>query len=120
VRNKTFCRRKGNDFIRDCSLFLSETSNVSKNFEVLLAKQAFTNQDGTSGALCLVTNDLDLSYEAITAIYPKQWNVEVFHKSLKQNASLEKSPTKWKQDSELLEIAPVELIVDGSKKKRPD
>jgi IS4 transposase len=27
-------------------------------------------------------------------IYRKRWNVEPFHKSLKQNASLEKSPTR--------------------------
>jgi len=64
-------------------------------FEVLLAKQVFTNQDGTSGELYLVTNDLSLPYEALTTIYEKRWSVEVFHKSLKQNASLEKSPTKY-------------------------
>jgi len=28
------------------------------------------------------------------ALYRKRWNVEPFHKSLKQNASLEKSPTQ--------------------------
>ena len=30
----------------------------------------------------------------MTAIYRKRWNVEPYHKSLKQNASLEKSPTQ--------------------------
>jgi len=30
----------------------------------------------------------------MTAIYQKRWNVEPYHKSLKQNASLEKSPTQ--------------------------
>lgn len=65
------------------------------DFEILLAKQVFTNQDGTSGELFLVTNDLSLSADAIFTIYEKRWNVEVFHKSLKQNTGLEKSPTKY-------------------------
>jgi len=42
-----------------------------------------------------VTNDHTLSHEATCAIYEKRWNVEVFHKSLKQNTGLEKSPTKF-------------------------
>ena len=65
------------------------------SFEVLLSKRVFTNKDGSSGELYLVTNDLTLSDEAISTIYEKRWNVEVFHKSLKQNAGLEKSPTKY-------------------------
>lgn len=65
------------------------------SFEVLLIKRVFINKDGSSGELYLVTNDLTLSDEAISAIYEKRWNVEVFHKSLKQNAGLEKSPTKY-------------------------
>ena len=60
-----------------------------------MTKQVFTNQDGTSGELFLVTNDLSLPFETISTIYEKRWNVEVFHKSLKQNAGLEKSPTKY-------------------------
>ena len=43
----------------------------------------------------LITNDLELSYNDICTIYQKRWNVENFHKSLKQNAALEKSPTKY-------------------------
>jgi hypothetical protein len=65
------------------------------NFEVLLTKQVFINKDGSSGELYLVTNDLSLSEQVISTIYDKRWNVEVFHKSLKQNAGLEKSPTKY-------------------------
>ena len=63
-------------------------------FPVLLAKQVFTNQDGSSGVLYLVSTDTALSYTAITTLYHRRWTVETFHKSLKQNASLEKSPTK--------------------------
>jgi len=65
------------------------------SFEVLLTKQVFKNKDGSSGELYLVTNDLTLSEQAISTIYKKRWNVEVFHKSLKQNAGLAKSPTKY-------------------------
>ena len=61
-------------------------------FPLLLVKQVFTHEDGTTGVLYLVTSDLDLTYDEITALYQKRWNVEPFHKSLKQNASLTQSP----------------------------
>ena len=64
------------------------------DFPMLLAKQIFVNEDGTTGILYLVTSDTTLSYDAITTLYHKRWNVEPYHKSLKQNASLEKSPTQ--------------------------
>jgi hypothetical protein len=59
-----------------------------------LVKQVFANEDGSIGILYLVTSDLDLNYDAITTLYRKRWNVEPYHKSLKQNAALEKSPTR--------------------------
>lgn len=65
-----------------------------QDFPVQLIKQVFTNKDGSTGDLYLVTNDLDLDYPAICTTYEKRWGVEVFHKSLKQNVGLEKSPTK--------------------------
>lgn len=65
------------------------------NFEVLLVKQIFTNKDGSTGELYLVTNDLSLNFQQICTIYQRRWKVETFHKSLKQNAGLEKSPTKY-------------------------
>jgi len=64
------------------------------DFPLHLVKQIFINGDGSSGILYLVTSDLDLSYDGITTIYGKRWNVEPYHKSLKQNASLSNSPTK--------------------------
>ncbi len=63
-------------------------------FAVSLIKQIFTNKDGSIGVAYLISNDMKLSYSEICTIYKKRWSVEVFHKSLKQNASLEKSPTK--------------------------
>lgn len=65
------------------------------DFPVSLVKQVFKNQDGSTGELYLVTNDLNLSQDDISAIYEKRWNVETFHKSLKNNAGLAKSPTKY-------------------------
>jgi len=59
-----------------------------------LIKQVFTNADGSIGILYLVTSDLDLTYDEMTTIYGKRWNVEPYHKSLKQNVSLSKSPTR--------------------------
>ena len=64
------------------------------DFPLQLVKQVFTNGDGSVGILYLVTSDLELTYEGITTIYSKRWNVEPYHKSLKQNASLSLSPTK--------------------------
>lgn len=61
---------------------------------LLLVKQVFVNEDGSTGILYLVTSDTTLSYDGITATYRTRWNVEPYHKSLKQNASLEKSPTQ--------------------------
>jgi IS4 transposase len=64
------------------------------DFPLVLCKQVFTNQDGSQGILYLVTSDLNLSASQMQAIYQKRWKVEVYHKSLKSNASFAKSPTK--------------------------
>jgi hypothetical protein len=63
-------------------------------FPVLLIKQVFTNEDGSTGVRYLVTSDLTLSNDRIARLFQKRWGIEVYHKSLKQNASLEKSPTR--------------------------
>jgi len=63
-------------------------------FPLLLLKQVFANEDGSTGILDLVTRDTTLSGDGITAVYQKRWNLEPYHKSLKQNASLEKSATQ--------------------------
>jgi len=63
-------------------------------FELYLAKQIFKNEDGTEGVLYLVTSDSTLTYEQITEFYQKRWKIEVYHKSLKKNASLCKSPAR--------------------------
>ena len=64
------------------------------SFPVKLLKKVFKNENGSAGNLYLVTNDLNLDADQIYDIYQKRWRVEEYHKSVKQNASLEKSPTK--------------------------
>ena len=63
-------------------------------FAVLLVKQVFKNEDGSTGTRYLVTSDLTLDGEGMTKLFQRRWSIEVYHKSLKQNTSLEKSPTK--------------------------
>lgn len=63
------------------------------DFPLLLVKQLFANEDGSQGILYLVTSETTLTYDQLTTLYRTRWPVEPYHKSLKQNASLEKSPT---------------------------
>ncbi len=65
------------------------------DFPLLLTKQVFTNKDGSLGELHIVSNDLNLTTPELFHTYGKRWGVEVFHRSLKQNVGLEKSPTKF-------------------------
>lgn len=62
--------------------------------EVLIVRRIFTNKDGSTGVLNLACSDLTLNGEEVATLYKKRWNVEVFHKSLKSNAALAKSPTR--------------------------
>jgi hypothetical protein len=64
------------------------------SFPVALTVKIFKNEDGSTGTLYLVTNDLESSADRIYEVYQKRWRIEEYHKSIKQNASLEKSPTK--------------------------
>ena len=74
----------------DCrTVYLKDMS-----FPVKLLKKVFKNEDGTIGILYLVTNDLSLDADRMYEVYQKRWRIEEFHKSVKQNASLSKSPTK--------------------------
>lgn len=63
-------------------------------FPLLGAKQVFTNEDDSTGILYLVTSDLTLDSLTLTTIYQKRWKIEEYHRSLKQNAALAKSPTR--------------------------
>lgn len=61
---------------------------------VLLYKQIFKNKDGSTGEMYLVTNNLESFSEGIQELYKKRWSIEEYHKSIKQNAGAEKSPTR--------------------------
>ena len=63
-------------------------------FPLSLIKQIFVNEDDTIDVLYLVTSNLTITYKQITTIYRKRWKVEEYHKSLKQNVRLSKSPTR--------------------------
>ena len=64
------------------------------DFPLVLVKQVFTNEDGSVGIRYLVSSDTPLSFEDLTTTYHTRWQVECYHKSLKQNVSLAKSPTQ--------------------------
>lgn len=64
------------------------------NMPVQITRQIFTNEDGSTGILYLVTSDLTLGCADIATIYQKRWKVEEYHKSIKSNLGLAKSPTK--------------------------
>jgi len=64
------------------------------DFPVLLHRQVFTNKDDSTGTLYLACSDLNRQALCIETIYQKRWKVECFHKTLKSDAALAKSPTK--------------------------
>ncbi|MFI5140383.1 MAG: transposase [Sphingobacteriales bacterium] len=64
------------------------------DFPILITKQVFKNGDGSTGALYLASDDLNLTYQQITTIYKKRWKVEHYHKCIKSNAGFAKSPTR--------------------------
>ena len=63
-------------------------------FPVLFVRQVFTNKDGSTGILYLACSDTTVKRKLILATYQKRWPIEVFHKSLKQNAALGKAPVR--------------------------
>jgi len=64
------------------------------NFTLLLNKHVFENEDGSRGIQYLVTDDRTLDSAGLFGVYQRRWTIEPYHKSLKQNASLERSPTQ--------------------------
>lgn len=64
------------------------------DFPVQLIKDIFVNTDESEGHLYLVCSDLTESYQQIITQYQKRWRVEEYHRSLKNNTSLEASPAK--------------------------
>ena len=81
------------------SLLLGENEVVRCFFKgmdmsVSLIKQVFQNKDDSTGVLYLATSDAEIDFTTISKIYHKRWKIEEFHKSIKSNTGLSKSPTK--------------------------
>jgi Transposase DDE domain len=65
------------------------------DFPILMTKQIFKDEENnTVGVRFLVSNDFNLTHDDFATIYKKRWSVEEYHKSLKQNVSIAKSPTR--------------------------
>ena len=64
------------------------------NFPVFLHRQIFINKNGSTGILYLTCSDLTCTAKDIEIIHKKRWGIEVFHKTIKSNTALAKSPTK--------------------------
>ena len=91
--------KKEGRFVHVNELDLSDKQSVRgylKGFdhEVLFVRRIFKNKDGSTGRLDLVCSDLTYDGEQVATIYQKRWKVEEYHKSLKSNLGLTKSPTR--------------------------
>jgi len=77
-----------------------ETDTIQKvylkgmDFPVFLFKKVFTNKDGSIGIMYLVCSNLKLTESQIYTIYQKRWKIEEYHKSMKCNTALGKSPAR--------------------------
>ena len=91
-------------------------------FPVQIVRQVFKHEDGSVGERYLVSSDLTLDADEIMTIYQTRWKVEEYHRSLKQNASLSKSPTKTETTqtnhfvASLWSFAKIELLKMRTKK----
>lgn len=86
-------------FVRIDTLDWSEKKTITAwlkdvPFPVNLVRQVFENKDGSTGILYLACSDTTMERDAIETVYKKRWPIEVFHKSLKQNAALGKAPVR--------------------------
>ncbi|GIX40599.1 MAG: hypothetical protein KatS3mg129_0332 [Leptospiraceae bacterium] len=64
------------------------------SFPVKVIKTKKRNSDGTESVHYLCCSHLGVSREKIIETYQKRWAIEEYHKSLKQNLNIEKSPQK--------------------------
>jgi len=95
--SKGQARRK--DFVKLSSLSLQpgEVRTVWLDrlpFPLYVCKEIYVNKDNSTGELFLITNRAGMTYQQIISLYPERWRIEPSHKSIKNNASLAKAPTK--------------------------
>lgn len=95
--------KKQGKFVRIDSLPMKEESLTQKvylkglDFPISIGKQIFQNKDDGEECLYLSCSDSSLNFSQATTNYQKRWSVEEYHKSLKCNIALEKSPTHVEQ-----------------------
>lgn len=87
------------DFTKVSKLDLEDGQSIKVwvkgiDFALQLIKKVFTNEDSSKGVLYIISNDLKHGADYLYMIYQKRWKIELYHKSIKQNASLAASPTK--------------------------
>lgn len=107
--------KKQGRFVKVSELELSDKQAVRgwlKGFdeEVLLVRRVFTNKDSSTATLNLVCSDLSCDGEQVATLYQKRWKVEEFHKSLKSNAGLAKSPTRTVTTQHIMFLCPSTLF----------
>lgn len=66
-------------------------------FALILMKKVYKNLNGTIGVQYLVSSDTELDADTFSTIYKDRWSSEDVHRSLKQNAALEKMPAKMER-----------------------
>lgn len=93
---------------------LKEVYIRSVNQTVLICKDVFTNKDNSECELYLLCTDLNKTYQFIISTYQERWGIEDYHKSLKNNTSLEKSPTRCSQ-TQKTHFLPVYVHISNSK-----
>jgi hypothetical protein len=64
---------------------------------VLVCVDILPNKDGSVGEQWLLTTDTGASYQQILSTYQLRWGIEDYHKSLKNNTSLQRSPARRPQ-----------------------
>lgn len=62
------------------------------NKPVYVAHYQVKNNNTKPSVLYLVTSDEKLDWNSMLTCYQKRWQVELFHKSVKQNVAIEKAP----------------------------
>jgi hypothetical protein len=64
---------------------------------VVVCRDIFINKDYSEGELLLLSTDVNQTFQQMITTYQRRWEVEDYHKSLKNNTSLEMSPARSMQ-----------------------
>jgi len=64
------------------------------DFPVYIAREVYANEDGKTADLYLICSDATCDYQNIISPYAQRWSCETYHKTLKSNLALTKSPAR--------------------------